>query len=180
VEVENAEIPEKDYLVDGVAQAGRGVEPRDENYNLTKEPSLESAGSRVVWRLFGLSDSTSGGGDTGPRPIPRHLYIAAGGQEIAAAIEYVLEKPRVVRGLLLFDPVIEALPGRLVSRLHAVRCPGIVVVSRNSVHGSFSRMPNMSFRVVESAQPVELRSWQHLVEQMPHRYSMKSRRRGAE
>lgn len=184
MKLKNTEISEKDCLVDQVPPAGGAVEPGDENYRLTRGSKVAPVGGGVIWRFFGLPDTTSGSGAT-----PRLVYIAAGGDEVAAALTFVLDKPRVVRGLLLFDPLIEALPPRVVSRLHAVRCPGIIVVSNKGddsrlsaiaqelVQGRFSRMPNMSLRVVDSAACIDIGSWQRLVEQMPHRYSMKSRHR---
>jgi hypothetical protein len=184
VKVASAEIHEKDYLVDKITQAGGDLEPGSQKQSVTKGSSGEVAGAGVIWRFFGLPDTTPVTGIT-----PRLVYVAARGRETAAALTFVLDKPRAVRGLLLFDPLIEALPPEIVSRLHAVRCPGIIVVSNKGdvsrlsslayepLGDPFSRMPNMSCRVVEPAECVDVRSWQRLVEQMPHRYSMKSRHR---
>jgi hypothetical protein len=187
VEVKSAKTSERDCLLDDVAHAARSVKPCDENNCLTMVHSVEPTGkgpSRAVWRHFGLADS-----DSDSPATSRLLYIAARGQEVATALTFILEKPRAIRGLLLLNPSIEDLTRRIICRLHAIRCPGIIVVvptsdtkklessTPNLSQGAFGRMPNMIFRAFDSAQPVYLRNWQDLVEQMPHRYSMKSRQR---
>ena len=185
MKVKSAEIYQKDWIVDEVRQLGGGIKPDTADYTLTKDSGGAPAGGGVVWKLFGLPEGPAAQGATA-----RLVYVAAKGKDIAEALTFVLDKPRVVRGLLLFDPLIDVLPSVMVSRLHAVRCPGIIVVShtsapessgiaRETVHGPFSRMPNISFRVVDSEGISDIERWQREVEQMPHRYSMKSRNRKA-
>ena len=175
------EILEKDCVVVDSLQTNGNVKPRDENNTLTKVSSIEPPKLAGVWRLFGIP------GEALESSVnPRYLYLAASQAEIATALSFVLDKPRAVRGVLLFNPSVEDLPNELVCRLHAVRCPGIIVVPhtgandksaqifRSILTGPFSRMPNINFRVEDSEQPKDILSWQFLVEKLPHRYSMKS------
>jgi hypothetical protein len=128
----------------------------------------------ATWKTFGFDHDKV----VGEQVAVRQFYVAASRFFLSEALNLVLASPKAVRGLLLIDPRMDSLPTTLVSRIHAVRCPGIIL--GDSIVGNnlmlCQRMPNMVVWAENFVQQPNLSYWQRIVENLPYRNSMKSKK----